>query len=160
MGLIVRNAVKKSTRVAWFEFMDGAEFQLRYINPDEREKLINAATEKIFDPKKGMNVEKLNTATLAAKIREYDVIKDWRLKGAVLPQIVDLTEYPDPQADLPFDVEDCEHLIRYAEGLGGWLLDTMRTLSAFAAAEAAKRKNASSPSPADSSGSLAAVGES
>lgn len=160
MGMIARNAVKKSARTAWFEFMEGAEFQLRYTNPDEREKLINAATEKTFDVKKGINVEKLNTATLAAKIREYDVVKDWKLKGAVLPQIVDLSEYPAPDADVPFDVDDCEHLIRYAEGLGGWLLDTMRTLSAFSAAEAAQRKKDLPPSPADSSRSLAVVDES
>ena len=138
-------------RTEWFHFVDGCEFLLRYVNPDEREKLLEAAQEKLYDVKQGKQVEKLNTAKLAAEMRRAGVIKDWKIDAAVLPQIIDLVEYPEPGTLVPFDEEDCEHLVRYAEGLGVWLLENFRALGAFAQAAEARRKNGSSPTPVVSS---------
>ena len=158
MGVIAKKGILKSNRTAWFHFMDGCEFLFRYINPDEREKLLDAANEKIFDVKQGKQIDRISTAKLAAEIRRIKVIQDWRIKAEVLPQIVDLSDYPEPGQSLPYDDDDCEHLIRYGEGIGAWLLDQIRSLAAFQAAEAVQRKNASSPTPAASFGSSEAMG--
>jgi len=159
MGFISKHAVAKSQRTAWFHFIDGCELLLRYLNPDEREKLLDAAQEKTYDVKQGKQIEKISTAKLAAQMREFGVVRDWRLSADVLPQLVDLLAYPEPGTMVPFDAADCEHLITHGEGLGSWLLDNIRALSAFQEAEAAARKNGLSPTPSTPSGSATAQGD-
>lgn len=140
---------KKSDRICTFEFRDGIEVSLRYVSEHRFGQLAEQCTAtkwRDHQPVKERDDDKYY------QLCAVEMIAGWSgITGAGLKTLVDLEEYPEGDAEVPYSAEDAFVLLRYSAEFDVWATRNCKKLEAYIAAEEAKRKNGSLPMPASNS---------
>jgi hypothetical protein len=122
------------TKSAWvpYEGFEGFEVQVANISREKLTKLRKSCVEKVFDRKIRGQIEELNESKFVRAFTDNAVL-DWKgLKLSYVEQLmlVDI-EAQDPNAELPYDKDNAELLVKNSADFDTWLNEVVFDLDNF-----------------------------
>ena len=122
------------TKSAWVEYpgLRGFEVEIANLSRPEMIALRKRCIETVFDRKTRVPVEKLNEEKFVAEFTKASV-KNWRgLKIKHLEELLLVNiDDQDPDADVPFSLEDAEALVSNSGDFDQWLNENVFDLQNF-----------------------------
>ena len=122
------------TKSAWVEYpgLRGFEVEIANLSRPEMIALRKRCIETVFDRKTRVPVEKLNEEKFVAEFTKASV-KNWRgLKIKHLEELLLVNiDDQDPDADVPFSLDDAEALVSNSGDFDQWLNENVFDLQNF-----------------------------
>ena len=122
------------TKSAWVEYpgLRGFEVEIANLSRPEMIALRKRCVESVFDRKTRVPIERLNEDKFVSEFTKASV-KNWRgLKIKYLEELLLVNiDDQDPDADVPFSLEDAEALVSNSGDFDSWLNENVFDLQNF-----------------------------